>query len=257
MKQRISLKKVVALLFAILLPVLTIALGVLMLICDMIFNTAFAITYVILPLVFIGLIVLVVFKVKRTALKWILTILLLGVYVVAFLFSSAFGTYEFLFYEKNADVEEEYAELCKGYSMLPTLEEVGAYTEVEYYDYFSSTLGFFSWDAYTLIVHYDSAEYQKQKAFLETKYVFQKEEMKEFEYSCQPFAEINGYTFRVLDISGEYGNQINYPKSLVFIATNEQSQSISYTAFSDADLDYIVSLEEFLLSDCGWKYIIK
>ena len=76
-------------------------------------------------------------------------------------------------------------------------------------------------------------------------------------YTCNPFAKINDYSFRVLDINEEYSLEIDYPKRLVFIATNDQDNSISYTAFYDDDLDYIESLEEFLLNDCGWKYIIK
>lgn len=77
-----------------------------------------------------------------------------------------------------------------------------------------------------------------------------------YEYPCEPFAEIHGYSFRVLDISDTYGTEIRYPAKMIFIATNDQSNSISYTAFYDDDIDYIESLEAFLLSDCGWKHIV-
>ncbi|MBQ9085400.1 MAG: hypothetical protein IJY24_07090, partial [Clostridia bacterium] len=85
----------------------------------------------------------------------------------------------------------------------------------------------------------------------------QKVEMTSCGYTCNPFAKINDYSFRVLDINEEYGLEIDYPKRLVIIVTNDQDNSISYTAFYDDDLDYIESLEEFLLNDCGWKHIIK
>ncbi|MBQ4120656.1 MAG: hypothetical protein IJD35_01440, partial [Clostridia bacterium] len=64
------------------------------------------------------------------------------------------------------------------------------------------------------------------------------------------------YSFRTLDVN-EYGSEIQYPQRMVFIATNDQSNSIAYTAFYNNDLDYIESLEAFLLRDCGWKHIIK
>jgi hypothetical protein len=69
-------------------------------------------------------------------------------------------------------------------------------------------------------------------------------------YECEPVVELDGYTFRTLSLE-----DFNYPKRLMFVATNDDTKQIVYLSFYDDDLDYIVSLEEFLMDDCGWKHI--
>ena len=255
--KKITTKKLLSWFASILFPVFAIAVGCFLLFADAVFNLSFAVTYVIVPMVSIALLALIIFEVKKALPKVILTVFVLIAFVVSFLFSSALGTFEMLTYKQNAEIGENYTEVCEAFVSMPTLEEVGNYTKVEHYDYFSSCFGIFTCDADTLIVHYDSTEYQEQKNLLDSKYVFQKVEMTSCGYTCNPFAKINDYSFRVLDINEEYGLGLDYPKRLVFIATNDQDNSISYTAFYDDDLDYIESLEEFLLNDCGWKHIIK
>jgi hypothetical protein len=49
--------------------------------------------------------------------------------------------------------------------------------------------------------------------------------------------------------------EFNYPKRLMFVATNDETNEIVYLSFYDDDLDYIVSLGDFLIDDCGWKHI--
>lgn len=254
---RHATKKELFFIVSIFIPVMAIVFGCILLFSDTLFNRAFAITYVVLPLISIVLLSLIIFAVKKTIPKIILTIVVLVVFGASFLIWSTFGTFESLRYTKDEKAGESYTEVCEAFAPMPTLEEIGAYTQVEHYDYFSNYVGIFTCDADTLIVHYNADEYQAQKGLLESKYVFQKDEMTALNYICEPSVEIDGYLFRALDITGEYGFEVYYPKKLVFVVTNDRENTISYIAFCDDDLDYIESLEEFLLNDCGWKHIIK
>ena len=133
---------------------------------------------------------------------------------------------------------------------MPSLSEVGQATHMAYYDYFSQQMGIFTCDADHLICQYDTEEYIAQKARLDEKYAFQINVMSESGYDCEPAVELDGYHFRTLSIE-----DFMYPKRLMFVATNDETKEIIYLSFYDDDLDYIISLEEFLLDDCGWKHI--
>ena len=257
MKERITTKRIVVFFIAAILPVLNIALGCFLLFSDTLFNMAFFITYVAIPTISIALLALIVFSKKTVVAKTLRTIFVLSAFIVSFLISSTLGTFEMLTYKSDSEIGQGYTEVCQNFDCMPTLDELGNYTKVEHFDYFSSSFGIFTSDADTLAVYYDSEEYQKQKALLDNKFVFQEAGMTALEYTCMPSAAINGYLFRTLNIDEKYGWDADYPKKMVFIATNDKDCSISYTAFYNDDLDYIESLEEFLLNDCGWKHIVK
>ena len=256
MKERISKKRVIIFFITAILPILSIALGCLLLFADTLFNTSFLITYIAIPIISIALLALLMFSNRGVVLKIILTIFILLAFIFSFVATRLFGTFEMLSYNSENEIGDSYAEVCEYFDSMPTLDELGDYEKVKHYDYFSSTLGIFTCDADTLIVYYNSDEYQKQKALLDNKYVFQEAGMTASKYTCMPSAKIGSYSFRTLNIK-EYNSEIDYPKKMVFIATNEQDCSISYTAFYDDDIDYIESLENFLLNDCGWKHIVE
>ena len=249
MKEQITAKRVIIFFITAILPVLSIALGCILLFADTLFNKSFFITFVAIPIVSIALIALVIFSKKSTLAKTLHTIFILLVFIVAFLFSNMIGEFEMLTYKSDNEIGQSYTDVCNKFDFMPTLDELGNYKKADHYDYFSQSFGVFTNDADTLIVYYDSEEYQKQKASLDNNYVFQETEMTAYGHSCMPFAPIDGYYFRALPV--------NYPKEMVLIATNDQECSISYTAFYNSDYDYIESLEEFLLIDCGWKHIVK
>lgn len=108
-------------------------------------------------------------------------------------------------------------------------------------------MSLFTCDVNALICAYDEDTYSQQKALLEEKYVFQTDAVK-----GEATAEVDGYYFRMLS-KNEY--EMNYPKEVVLIATNDETNEIVYMSFYDDDLDYIDSLDEFILEDCGWQYI--
>ena len=257
MKDQSAVKRLTFFLIATILPILNIVFGCFMLSSDTLFNMAFLITYVAIPTISIALLALIIFSKAQVIAKILLAVFVLLAFVVSSLISRVSGTFEAMTYKSDNEIQDSYTDVCKAFDNMPELDELGNYTKAEHYDYFSSTFGIFTCDADTLIVSYDSEEYQKQKESLDNKYVFQEAEMTALEYSCMPSATINAYSFRTLSIDKEYESEIDYPKKLIFIATNDQDCSISYTAFYDDDLDYIESLEDFLLNDCGWKHIVK
>ena len=254
---RFTEKRIIAFIISILLPLAAIALGILLISGDALFNTAFAITYVIIPLIAVALLALIIFALNKVFLKVFLSVLVLIVFAASFLWSTFIGYFEWITYAKNDEIGKSYEEVCEQLSVMPALDEVGEYEKAEHFDYFSSCFIFFTCDADTLMVHYDVEEYEKQKALLDSKYVFQTEELSAHEYSVKPYATINGYDFRVIEASSNYGDELYYPKKLVFIATNDSKNTISYTTFYDDDRDYIEDLEKFLKDNCGWKHIIK
>lgn len=257
MKEPITTKRVIIFFITAILPILSIALGCFLLVGGMLCNTSFLITYIAIPIISIALLALLMFSNRGVVLKIILTIFILLAFIFSFVATRLFGTFEMLSYNSENEIGDSYVEVCEYFDSMPTLDELGDYEKVKHYDYFSTVLLIFNTDADTLVVQYDSDEYQKQKALLDSKYVFQEEILVSSVYTCQPSFTIGDYSFRALSIDEQYSYNLDYPKRMVFIATNDQDNSISYTAFYDDDLDYIESLEEFLLNDCGWKHIIK
>ena len=253
--RRVALKKMITLVLLALLPVVVMVLGLRLLLHGEIFNLSFGITFVAIPAVTILLLAWLILSKWKAIWKVLVSILLLGIFLVVFVFSTGVGYFEHLHYQKDGKIGEEYAEVCRMFPTMPTLDELGDYERLEYYNYFSTFLIYFTCDGDTLIAHYDLDEYQAQKAMLEEKFVFENDESEGVQYAC----ELEGYSFRMLDAdwNGEYVHEIEYPKRVILIATNDQTQTIAYTAFRDDDLDQIPSLEEFLLCNCGWKYILK
>ena len=142
----------------------------------------------------------------------------------------------------------------KEFDALPTVDEIGNAQEVDYYEYFFKVC-IFAWDSYTLICTYGIDEYQAQEDYINQTYVFQTDELQDLtrDPPISPYAEIDGFSFRVLSIS-EY--QLRYPKKMILIGTNDQTNQIAYIAYDSSDLDYIEeSLADFIEEECGWKYI--
>lgn len=254
------MKKFLAFLISALIPIAAVAVGISMLLSDIQPTASFLITFFLIPAFCIGLIALVIFKFKNAFAKIVMVIVILAFFVISSVETYIFGRFEaFRQFENEEAAAPFYTQFCEGYSTMPTLIELGDYSEVEYYYYFSQTLSIFTYDAFTLIAHYDAESYEAEKRALDENYFFQEGEMIGYDNNnCLPTAQIGDYNFRALDTTGEHypDYEIDHPKKLVLISTNDAERTISYTAFFDGDLDYILSLEEFLLTDCGWKYII-
>lgn len=156
--------------------------------------------------------------------------------------------------ESNSTDVSVYENYAKNDAFLPCPEELSNYTSVHTLLHHGAAL-FFFWDAYHLIVGYDAAQYQTEKAALEEKYTFREEAIcgEETGYvSRLPYCDMDGYHLRILQTDG-----LGFPKDVYFIGTNDEEHKIIYIRFYDSDLDTVDSLESFLCNECGWKELIK
>ena len=208
----------------------------------------------ILPLLAMAFFALVLFSKMHAGGKTALCIFLCHLYFISSFFASILAhTIEFRCYE-NDDIGKKYDRVIESFEVMPTLNELEGYDNVKHY-YYDDNLGFIASTTDTLSVYYSEEEYIKQKALLDTKYVFCTEDIIDDEYTVTPYAQIGDYYFRMLDFSNEaYG--LYYHKSLICIATNDKDKSISYMAFYTPDYNHIESFDEFILDTCGWKYIL-
>lgn len=254
-RDRFTKPRIVAFAFASLLPFAAMILGIISLMGGLIFNALYWIPFVVLPLIFMGLLYLLMFSKMGIWGRSVLSILLLLAFVYLFVFACVLCATEWMDIYRNDDVIEPYEELKKEFVHMPELTDLGDTQELEYYDYVFA--GIFRTDSDVLICQYDKPEYEKQKAQVFEQYVFQSETMTYIYASrgCEPFAEVDGYSFRTLSVGGEYGDELYYPKRLIFIATNDETCEIVYMACCDMDLDCIRCLPEFIKNDCGWKYM--
>lgn len=99
-----------------------------------------------------------------------------------------------------------------------------------------------------MVCKYSEDEYLQKKSSLDEKYVFEIDDRT----NKEQITEIDGYYFRMLSIA-EY--EMNYPKEVVLIATNDKTREIVYISYLDWDIDTISSLDEFILNNCGWEHI--
>lgn len=247
-KKRFAKSQIIALVFLSLLPIGVIIFGIKSLITGTLVNFSFLLAFFIFPVLTIVLFALILFLIRKRSVKIGLCIFVLFLYMCSFGFINTFGLYEELSLYENEEIKTNYTEN----ELMPPLSDIANPEKLEYYEYFSSQMGFFTCDADVLICKYDYRTYKLQKALLDEKYVFQNGPMSVYEYDCTSVVEIDGYVFRALSIE-EY--DLYYPKEVVIIATNDTEKEIVYMCFYDDDLDYIDSLEEFIMSDCGWKHI--
>jgi hypothetical protein len=253
-KERMTKPRIAAYVISCVIPLLAIGFGIFLLLNDTILNLNFLIVMIILPIVTSVLLFCTIFSKMRISAKIVVVILLLLIFVVLFIFGFAFGHFESLRRYEGTKAKQRFGEIVH-WETLPNLDEIGQPYSIEYIDYYSSRFLIFTNEVDALICQYTSAEYEMQKSLLEGKYVFQTEPMTASGYSCDPTVSIDGYLFRTLTIDDVYGNVIHYPKSMAFVAVNDETQEIIYLSAYDDDLDFIQSLEEFLKVDCGWNRI--
>ena len=256
MGDRISKPRVIAFLISALVPLVIVALGVFLYIAGTILNIPYILTFILLPLISLILSALLIFSDWHVVIKLLLEILLIAAVVCGFLFLNTIGGFEMLNHYDGDDLEEKYTEATEHREYMPELSEVGTPLDMDYYSYFTQYVVFFTCETDTLICKYTEEEYAEQKALLDEKYEFEEEsqhaELFDEEYIAEPFAEIDGYYFRILKHGA---GSDNYPKRVMLIATNDSTNEIVYMYFVDDDLDFLMSTSDFINYDCGWRRI--
>lgn len=250
--KRITPWRIAALCLANLLPCAVIVFGILMLTKGFIPTLSFLFMAVLLPISALVWNFFLITSKMRTWLKSAICIFLLIIFSFLVMTISALGYFESIRSYKNDKVTEKYSAISNEHLLMPKLDKIAQPESIEYHSYYSTFFIYFTCESETLICKYNEQDYNQQKKFLNEKYIFQQEKPIESGYSCEPVAEIDGYTFRFLSID-EY--DLLYPKDLYFIATNDSTHEIVYMSFYDDDLDYITSTVNFINNSCGWKHI--
>ena len=257
-RERVTKPRIITFLLLSLFPLGVIALSTSVLTNAYRFNVSVVLAFIVLPLILLAVLFLIVFS-KEKLKWWIKGLLIYGTLIwlgTFFLILLVFGRLEHFEHYQNEDVAKHYTTTIAEhyeYEHMPTLLEVGDPEKTGLYVYACETI-FYS-EAHALMCQYDDAQYQSQKAAMEKTYVFQKDAIDRYGVKCEPTAQIDGYTFRMVSVEGEYGEELRYPNRMILIAANDETRELVYIAFYDADLDYIDSLSEFIMDDCGWKYI--
>ncbi|MBQ9914820.1 MAG: hypothetical protein IJO50_01620, partial [Clostridia bacterium] len=145
---------------------------------------------------------------------------------------------------------KHYKELTETNTILPKLDELGDYEDIDFKFYRKNMLIFQS-DAYTLKVAYDENNYNIQKEKINQEYIFHEEPISDdrsgISYVKKSAFTIDDFDMRVLS---EEAYKMHFPKNIIFIGTSDEKRMISYVYYFDDDLDYIdTSLEDFLKSE--------
>ena len=183
-------------------------------------------------------------KMKKKASGLVIIILMLCIFAVAV--NAVIGGW--VSYNIN-----RYVNLTMTNDILPKLEELGEYEDIDFKFYRDNMLIFMS-DTYMLKVSYDDENYKKEKELINNNYIYQTETMidvvDENIYKKEPSFELDTFNMKMLS-NDEY--HLDYPKELVFIGASDEKKMIAYVYYSNWDLDYIdITFKEFLKRDCGW-----
>ena len=182
-------------------------------------------------------------------------IVLMVISVILILFTILYSLLAYFIFSKRDKVSydiNEWSNLEKTFTYLPSVEEMGEYSDLkskyQHRDYF-----IFQSDAYILRATYSKEVFDRQKDAILNNYSFQEtvvdygEETTEKETNF----EFDGYKFQMLSLK-EYN--LSYPKQIVFVGVSEKNNEIAFILFDDIDLDYIEdSFKEFLVEECGWE----
>lgn len=251
LRKRLSVPWLIVLILLSLIPLGFIILGIVALCGSLLFNWAWVIIFVLLPLVTLLLFCLIAFL----DIHWLGKGLLMGVCLVLFVFLFAclnfFSSFELLTVYEGNEVYDLYPQLDISSQDVFPIHDVGTPSQIQYYDYSRIDMIIFTPQTETLFCQYLPEEYDAQLAFIEENYTFATEPLTADSYTCPPTFQLDGFQFRIMVVND------CYPKELIFVGTNDQTKQIAYLSFWDMDLDYIDGIESFIRNECGWKYVDK
>ena len=240
--------RVIGFISCALLPLTAMVFGILLLVKDVLLNVGIAVVYFLIPLLVAGLLAWCIFFDRKTWKKFVLSGVILVLFLITLFFSSLIvGWTQLKRYEEDEAVQQ-YSNSVSESKLMPEISELGNPEKIEYYNLFSAFV-IFTYETDGLICTYTQEEYAIQKARLDTTYSFQTEKTAD---DILPAVEIDGYQFWLLS-NNEY--DLYYPKEVVLVGYSDDANEIVYIEFYDIDLDYITSLEEFIEDYCGWKYM--
>ena len=251
-------KSIKSFILDILIPLAVMAIGAFALLDGALLNRYLTVVHFLIPAVTILLFGVCHLVLESKLLKVlvsvvIIVICLFNLFIMLFWNTEYFETDELGDYE-GAELVDRYAELYEVSELLPDIGAVARSERSTYYHY-RAIYSFFECETHTVISKYGAEDYVDQLAWINDSYTFRTEAIVDDEYTCLPYADIDGFHFRVIDDPDEADMYDSYPKKVLIVGTNDETSEIAYIHFYDFDLDYIPSLEDFILEDCGWERI--
>lgn len=253
---RMTLGQKIGLFAGGLVPALWLLSGlVLWLIGSSVPTVSYVLTYLMVPAVCLAVLYRIIRKGWHPLWRWIACIAALGAALFVgsqLMLWGHFSLYDCTTSEDGLEFYEE--DIGISSANMPEISELGQPERIEYHYFYNQIALFFDSDCYTLICAYSPGDYAEMTAALDERYTFHTEPLDAGETELEPLYALNGYRFRFLEMETDTYH-LNYPHSMTLIGTNDETREIVWSYYSDDDLDYIPSPEDFLLDDCGWKYI--
>ena len=255
MKQKMTRWQKVGFCAAALLPALWLLCGLFIWIMGGSVPTmSFILTYLLLPAAALLLLRRTIRSNKHAAWKWVLSIVILCLSILLDIMLMGAGHFSIYDHADGDKALEMYESDIGHYELMPEATDLGNPEQIEYHYFYNQIATFFDSDCYTLICTYSPEDYATMTAELEDRYTFHTEPLDAGETDLPPLYTLDGYEFRFLDMASDTYH-LMYPKTMILIGTNEETHEIVWSCYDDDDLDYIPDPEEFLLEDCGWKFI--
>jgi len=222
-------------------PLYLIIKGIFRLFNGYIINIPFMAFHFIAPVVFIVCSFLAIRLKSAIGIKIVICSLLAILLLLNTLFFSLL-TFKQLDSYYDSSAVEHYSEIHFKEMVIPSVSQLRNFEKIEYHYYESEN--FFS-DAGThiLILQYDEKSYFSEKEAVNYQYYYDTKTANVL---------IDNFEFNMLS---DEAYSIFYPKDVAFIATNDATHEIAYLRFFDVELDYISDMSNFILNECGWKYI--
>lgn len=251
----VSTNRIIGFVCCALLPMAMLGVGFYDLVTSVMVTPFFWVAFLLVPLIEIGVLALCMFFNCKIWKKLLLTYAVLVLFSILGLFVSMLaGNVKMQCYE-GVEAEQQYAAAKGENTLMPEWADVTGNAGAKYCHVISNAFIFSSETDY-LICNYTPEEYAIQKAQLDIQYTFQTEAIIDENEICEPMTAIDGYQFRMLSVD-TYEESLYYPKQIVLIGCSDDARKIVYLLFEDWDLDYLSSLEQFIIDECGWKYIHK
>lgn len=255
MKQKMTCWQKAGLIAAGLIPLLWLLMSLILLISGVsVLTLSFAVTYLALPALCLLGLWLTIRSGWKSGVKWVLSFLILVITVLLTMlgmFSGHFSIYDHAEGEDAISMYEE--DIGSSNDLMPETADLGEPEHIEYH-YFYNQIAIFDSDCYTLICTYTPDNYAAMSAQLDTRYTFHTAPLLAGDAEIPPLYTLDGYEFLFLEM-GTDTYPLTFPHYMILVGTNDETYEIVWSYYDDDDLDYIPAPVEFLLEDCGWKFI--
>ena len=215
---------------------------------------SYAVSFLVLPAVCLLLLWLTIRSHRQPLTKWALSILILVLTAFLFVAINFVGHFSIYGHANGQKALKHYEEDIGDYELMPEISDLGEPEKIEYHYFYNQIVSIFDSDCYTLICTYSPGDYASMTAQLDSRYTFHTEPLDAGDTELPPLYTLEGYQFRFLEMDTETYD-LWYPKYMILVGTNEETHEIVWSYYDDDDLDYISDPEDFLLDDCGWKFI--